>query len=164
MARGIVSLVVICTHMRAVIQRVSEASVSISGKVHGKINQGLLILVGIEQEDAQSDVDWLANKVSGLRIFSDDDDKMNHSVADINGEVLIISQFTLHASTKKGTRPSFIRAAHPEHAIPIYTAFVSAMNTLIDKPVATGQFGADMQVQLINDGPVTIWIDTKNKS
>ena len=150
--------------MRAVIQRVSEASVSISGKVHGKINQGLLILVGIEQEDAQSDVDWLANKVSGLRIFSDDDDKMNHSVADINGEVLIISQFTLHASTKKGTRPSFIRVAHPEHAIQIYTAFVSAMNTLIDKPVATGQFGADMQVQLINDGPVTIWIDTKNKS
>ena len=164
MARGIVSLVVICTHMRAVIQRVSEASVSISGEVHGKINHGLLILVGIEEEDAQSDVDWLANKVSGLRIFSDHDGKMNHSVTDIDGEVLVISQFTLHASTKKGTRPSFIRAAHPDHAIPIYTAFVSAMNTLIDKPVATGQFGADMQVQLNNDGPVTIWIDTKNKS
>jgi D-tyrosyl-tRNA(Tyr) deacylase len=150
--------------MRAVIQRVSNASVSISEQVCGAINQGLMVLIGIEESDGQEDVDWLTRKIAGLRIFADTDGKMNLSVCDINGQVLVVSQFTLHASIKKGTRPSFIHAARPEHAIPLYEAFVCAMNELIDSAVETGEFGANMQVQLTNDGPVTIWIDTKNKS
>ncbi|MBV41858.1 MAG: D-tyrosyl-tRNA(Tyr) deacylase [Crocinitomicaceae bacterium] len=150
--------------MRAIIQRVSNASVSVSEKVCGAINQGLMILIGIEESDGQEDVDWLTRKIAGLRIFADADGKMNQSVCEINGQVLVVSQFTLHASTKKGTRPSFIRAARPEHAVPLYEGFVKAMNELVDSPVETGEFGADMQVTLTNDGPVTIWIDTKNKS
>lgn len=150
--------------MRAVIQRVSNASVSISEQVCGAIDQGLMVLIGIEESDGQEDVDWLTRKIAGLRIFTDTSGKMNLSVCDINGQVLVVSQFTLHASIKKGTRPSFIHAARPEHAIPLYEAFVFAMNELIDSAVETGEFGANMQVQLTNDGPVTIWIDTKNKS
>ncbi|MBT6163934.1 MAG: D-tyrosyl-tRNA(Tyr) deacylase [Crocinitomicaceae bacterium] len=150
--------------MRAVIQRVSEASVSVSGVVCGQINQGLMILIGVEESDDQEDVSWLTQKIAGLRIFNDAEGKMNESVQDIKGEVLVVSQFTLHASTKKGTRPSFIRAARPEHAIPLYETFVAAMSERLGSPVATGEFGADMQVRLTNDGPVTIWIDTKNKS
>jgi D-tyrosyl-tRNA(Tyr) deacylase len=150
--------------MRAVIQRVSEASVSVSGVVCGQINQGLMILIGVEESDDQEDVNWLTQKIAGLRIFTDAEGKMNESVQDIKGEVLVVSQFTLHASTKKGTRPSFIRAARPEHAIPLYETFVAAMSERLGSPVATGEFGADMQVRLTNDGPVTIWIDTKNKS
>ena len=150
--------------MRAVIQRVSEASVSVSGVVCGQINQGLMILIGVEESDDQKDVNWLTQKIAGLRIFTDAEGKMNESVQDIKGEVLVVSQFTLHASTKKGTRPSFIRAARPEHAIPLYETFVAAMSERLGSPVATGEFGADMQVRLTNDGPVTIWIDTKNKS
>jgi D-tyrosyl-tRNA(Tyr) deacylase len=123
-----------------------------------------MVLIGIEESDGQEDVDWLTRKIAGLRIFADTDGKMNLSVCDINGQVLVVSQFTLHASIKKGTRPSFIHAARPEHAIPLYEAFVCAMNELIDSTVETGEFGANMQVQLTNDGPVTIWIDTKNKS
>ncbi|MDA7742956.1 D-aminoacyl-tRNA deacylase [Flavobacteriales bacterium] len=150
--------------MRAVIQRVSEASVSVSGVVCGQINQGLMVLIGVEESDDQEDVSWLTQKIAGLRIFTDAEGKMNESVQDIKGEVLVVSQFTLHASTKKGTRPSFIRAARPEHAIPLYETFVAAMSERLGSPVATGEFGADMQVRLTNDGPVTIWIDTKNKS
>jgi D-tyrosyl-tRNA(Tyr) deacylase len=150
--------------MRAVIQRVSEASVSVSGVVCGQINQGLMILIGVEESDDQEDVNWLTQKIAGLRIFTDAEGKMNESVQDIKGEVLVVSQFTLNASTKKGTRPSFIRAARPEHAIPLYETFVAAMSERLGSPVATGEFGADMQVRLTNDGPVTIWIDTKNKS
>jgi len=150
--------------MRAVIQRVSEASVSVSGVVCGQINQGLMILIGVEESDDQEDVSWLTQKIAALRIFTDAEGKMNESVQDIKGEVLVVSQFTLHASTKKGTRPSFIRAARPEHAIPLYETFVAAMSERLGSPVATGEFGADMQVRLTNDGPVTIWIDTKNKS
>jgi len=143
---------------------VSEASVSVSGVVCGQINQGLMILIGVEESDDQEDVSWLTQKIAGLRIFTDAEGKMNESVQDIKGEVLVVSQFTLHASTKKGTRPSFIRAARPEHAIPLYETFVAAMSERLGSPVATGEFGADMQVRLTNDGPVTIWIDTKNKS
>lgn len=150
--------------MRAVIQRVSEASVSVSGVVCGQINQGLMILIGVEESDDQEDVSWLTQKIAALRIFTDAEGKMNESVQDIKGEVLVVSQFTLHASTKKGTRPSFIRAARPEHAIPLYETFVAAMSERLGSPVATGEFGADMQVRLTNDGPVTILIDTKNKS
>ena len=150
--------------MRAVIQRVSEASVSVSGVVCGQINQGLMVLIGVEESDDQEDVSWLTQKIAGLRIFTDAEGKMNESVQDIKGEVLVVSQFTLHASTKKGTRPSFIRAARPEHAIPLYETFVAAMSERLGSPVATGEFGSDMQVRLTNDGPVTIWIDTKNKS
>ena len=123
-----------------------------------------MVLIGIEESDGQEDVDWLTRKIAGLRIFADTGGKMNLSVCDINGQVLVVSQFTLHASIKKGTRPSFIRAARPEHAIPLYEAFVCAMNELVNSPVETGEFGANMQVKLTNDGPVTIWIDTKNKS
>ena len=145
--------------MRAVIQRVSEASVSVSGVVCGQINQGLMILIGVEESDDQEDVSWLTQKIAALRIFTDAEGKMNESVQDIKGEVLVVSQFTLHASTKKGTRPSFIRAARPEHAIPLYETFVAAMSERLGSPVATGEFGADMQVRLTNDGPVTIWVE-----
>lgn len=147
--------------MRLVIQRVSEASVRINNQINGEIGKGLLILIGIEHEDTKDDADWLVKKVINLRIFSDDEGKMNHSVIDIDGKVLIISQFTLHATTKKGNRPSYIKAARPEHAIPLYHYFVAEIAKHI--PIETGEFGADMKVSLVNDGPVTITIDSKNK-
>jgi len=149
--------------MKAVIQRVSQASVTIDNEIVAKINQGLLILIGIEDSDNQEDINWLTTKIANLRIFADENEVMNLSVKDINGKVIVVSQFTLHASTKKGKRPSYIKAAKPEIAIPIYENFVSQMETEIGKKVQTGQFGADMKVALINDGPVTIIIDTKNK-
>ena len=149
--------------MRAVIQRVKEASVSIRGSVTGKISQGLLILVGIEESDTAEDVDWLTGKIARLRVFNDAQDVMNLSVRDINGDILVVSQFTLHASTRKGNRPSYIRAARPETAIPLYDQFVRKMEAETGKQVKTGEFGAMMEVSLINDGPVTILIDTKNK-
>lgn len=148
--------------MRVLVQRVSEASVVVNNETIGAINKGLLLLVGIENEDSSEDINWLVNKISKLRIFSDDEGKMNLSVQDVNGGVLVVSQFTLHASTKKGTRPSFIKAAKPDHAIPLFNEFIKAMNTEVSK-VETGEFGADMKVNLTNDGPVTIWLDTKNK-
>jgi D-tyrosyl-tRNA(Tyr) deacylase len=149
--------------MRAVIQRVKEASVTIGGKVKSSIGNGLMILLGIEEADTQEDINWLAGKISRLRIFEDDNEVMNLSVQDVNGEVMVVSQFTLHASTKKGNRPSYIKAARPETAIPLYESFVKELESLLDKPVATGEFGAEMDVSLINSGPVTIIIDTKNK-
>lgn len=148
--------------MRVVIQRVSEANVKIENQIHGAIQQGLMLLVGIEPNDTKEDCDWLVGKISQMRIFSDHEGKMNHSIQDIQGELLIISQFTLHASTKKGHRPSFIRAAKPEIAIPLYDYFISCFQKL-NIPVQCGVFGADMKVSLINDGPVTIQIDSKNK-
>lgn len=149
--------------MRVLIQRASEASVSIDGAVHGEIKRGLVVLLGIETEDSQDDIDWLVRKIIGLRIFNDDDGKMNDSVSDTNGEFLVISQFTLHASTKKGNRPSYIKAARPEVAIPLYEEFIRILRKESNLKVETGIFGADMKVQLINDGPVTIWIDSKNR-
>ena len=149
--------------MRAVIQRVSKSSVKVNGNTLGQTSLGLLILLGIEEIDDSKDVAWLAKKVIGLRIFSDEHGKMNLNIEAAGGELLVISQFTLHASTKKGTRPSFIKAARPEQAIPLYEAFIKECEKLIGKSVARGKFGADMQVELINDGPVTITIDTQNK-
>ena len=149
--------------MRAVIQRVSEASVSIENKIVSKINFGLLIFLGIEIEDTKEDSLWLANKIVQLRIFSDSDAKMNNSLLDIDGEAIVVSQFTLHAKTKKGNRPSYINAARPEQAIPLYEQFKKDLSKLISKQVLSGEFGADMKVNLTNDGPVTIIIDTKNK-
>ena len=149
--------------MRILIQRASEASVTIDGKIHGEINRGLVVLLGIETEDSQEDLNWLVRKLIALRIFSDSDGKMNNSIADITGEFLVISQFTLHASTKKGNRPSYIKAARPEIAIPLYEDFVRILRKESNLNVETGVFGADMKVQLINDGPVTIWIDSKNR-
>ncbi|GAA4322289.1 D-aminoacyl-tRNA deacylase [Flaviaesturariibacter amylovorans] len=149
--------------MRAVIQRVSEASVVVDGKTVGAIGAGLLVLVGIEEADTTEDVQWLSAKIVGMRIFSDDEGLMNRSVQDIGGGILAISQFTLHAATKKGNRPSFIRAARPPVAVPLYEAFVQQLETDSGKPVATGIFGADMKVSLLNDGPVTIVMDSKNK-
>jgi len=149
--------------MRVVIQRVKEASVTIDATKVAAIGVGLLILLGIEDEDTQEDVDWLVGKISKLRIFSDVEGHMNLSVLDINGNALVVSQFTLHANTKKGNRPSFIRAARPEIAIPLYEAFVSRLEAVIGKKIQTGEFGAMMDVALINDGPVTIWIDSKQK-
>jgi D-tyrosyl-tRNA(Tyr) deacylase len=149
--------------MKAVIQRVSKSSVKVNGKTLGQTSLGLLILLGIEEIDNRTDVEWLAKKVIGLRIFSDEHGKMNLNIEAARGELLVISQFTLHASTKKGTRPSFIKAARPEQAIPLYEAFIEECEKLIGKSVARGKFGADMQVELINDGPVTITIDTQNK-
>ena len=149
--------------MRAVIQRVSEASVSIENKIVSKINFGLLIFLGIEIEDTQEDSLWLANKIVQLRIFSDSDAKMNNSLLDIDGEAIVVSQFTLHAKTKKGNRPSYINAARPEQAIPLYEQFKKDLSKLISKQVLSGEFGADMKVNLTNDGPVTLIIDTKNK-
>lgn len=145
--------------MRVVIQRVSEASVTIDNSVHSEIGQGLLILLGIEHEDTTEDADWLVKKIVAMRIFSDAEGKMNLSLTDVLGSALVVSQFTLHASTKKGNRPSFIAAARPEHAIPSYLYFVEKMREHVN--VATGEFGADMKVALINDGPVTVWMDTK---
>jgi D-aminoacyl-tRNA deacylase len=147
--------------MRAVIQRTSEASVTIDGQIVGQIGLGLLVLLGIEHEDTQEDAAWLAGKIFSMRIFSDLDGKMNHAVQDVSGDLLVVSQFTLHASTKKGNRPSFIRSARPEIAIPLYEAFIAAMETLLGKPVQRGVFGADMKVALVNDGPVTIWMDSR---
>ena len=149
--------------MRILIQRVSQASVTIEGSVHGEIARGMLILLGIENEDSQEDVNWLVQKICGLRIFADDEEKMNLSSSDVNGEFLVISQFTLHASTKKGNRPSYIKAARPETAIPLYEYFIQRLKQQSNAKVATGSFGADMQVALTNDGPVTIWIDSKNR-
>ena len=149
--------------MRAVIQRVTSAAVSIDGKEKSAIGQGLLILLGVGHEDGREDLDWLVKKVAGLRIFDDENGVMNRSVVDVGGEALVVSQFTLMASTKKGNRPSYIGAAGHEKAIPLYEAFCKALSDAIGKPVGTGEFGADMQVSLVNDGPVTICIDTQNK-
>jgi D-tyrosyl-tRNA(Tyr) deacylase len=149
--------------MRAVVQRVSQADVTIEGKVAGAIRNGLLIFLGIEEADTKADIDWLTTKLTGLRIFSDEEGKMNRSLLETDGDILLISQFTLFASTQKGNRPSFIRAAKPEAAIPLYEHFIQELEIKMGKKIATGQFGADMKVQLLNDGPVTILIDTKNK-
>ena len=150
--------------MIAVIQRVTRASVTINQKIHSEISRGLLILIGIEDADAEEDIDWLAAKIANLRIFDDEAGVMNLSVRDILGEILVVSQFTLQASTKKGNRPSYIKAARPEKAIPIYETFIKKITAEINKPVQTGVFGADMKIELVNDGPVTILIDTKNKT
>lgn len=149
--------------MKAVIQRVSEASVTIEGNKVAAIKKGLLVLIGIEDADNQEDSNWLTSKIANLRIFGDENEVMNLSIKDIDGEMIVVSQFTLHALTKKGNRPSYIKAAKPEIAIPLYEAFVKQMETELNKKVQTGAFGADMKVALINDGPVTIVIDTKNK-
>lgn len=149
--------------MIAVIQRVRQASVSIEDQLFSEIGAGLLILLGVGQEDTQEDVDWLSAKIASLRIFSDAEGKMNLSLKDIEGQALVVSQFTLFANTKKGNRPSFIEAARPELAIPMYESFVDKLHTELGKEVKTGKFAADMQISLLNDGPVTILIDTKNK-
>jgi D-tyrosyl-tRNA(Tyr) deacylase len=149
--------------MRILLQRVSRASVTIAGEVRGQIDRGLLILLGIEEEDNHSDIDWLCNKLGKLRIFSDDEGKMNLSIVDVGGELLVVSQFTLYASTKKGNRPGFTRSARPEIAIPLYEQFIERLSQVTGRRVATGEFGADMQVELINDGPVTIWVDSRNR-
>lgn len=149
--------------MRVLIQRVKEASVNIEGNIKSKILQGLLIFVGIEDNDNNDDIEFLTNKIVNLRIFDDNEGVMNKSVIDANGEILVISQFTLHASTKKGNRPSYIKAAKPDIAIPLYEGFCKVLEEKLGKDIGTGRFGADMQIHLINDGPVTIWIDSKNK-
>jgi D-tyrosyl-tRNA(Tyr) deacylase len=149
--------------MRTVIQRVSSSSVKIDGKIAGKITKGILVLAGFEEADTEEDVEWMAGKISRLRIFDDAEGVMNLSVTEIDGEILVVSQFTLHAKTKKGNRPSYIMAARPEVAIPLYESFIQKLEAEIKKPVASGVFGAMMQVELVNDGPVTIIIDTKNK-
>jgi D-aminoacyl-tRNA deacylase len=149
--------------MRAVIQRVSEASVTISGTEKACIRKGLLVLIGIEEADTPEDIEWLSGKIVRLRIFSDENQLMNLSIRDVNGEILVISQFTLFADTKKGNRPSYIRAARPETAIPLYNKFLEQLGKDLAAPVYSGEFGADMKVKLINDGPVTIIMDTKNK-
>lgn len=149
--------------MRAVIQRVTSASVTIDGKVKSAIGPGLLVLLGVGHEDGQEDLDWLVKKVAGLRIFDDEAGVMNRSVVEVGGEALVVSQFTLMASTKKGNRPSYIRAAGHEKAIPLYEAFCAALSDAIGRPVGTGEFGACMQVALVNDGPVTLCIDTQHK-
>lgn len=149
--------------MIAVIQRVSQASVTIDGTIKSKIEKGLMVLVGIENEDNDEDIKWLSTKIINLRIFEDEAGVMNVSLKDINGEILLISQFTLQASTKKGNRPSYIKAARPEVAVPIYEAFINQLEQELGKPIGTGTFGADMKVNLTNDGPVTIVIDTKDK-
>lgn len=149
--------------MKLVIQRVQEATVTIENSIVGSISKGLLVLIGIETKDSEVDVDWCLSKLVNMRIFSDDEGKMNLSLLDVNGELLVVSQFTLHASTKKGNRPSFIAAARPEQAIPLYESFLKKASTLIDNKIQNGEFGADMKVGLINDGPVTILIDSQNK-
>ena len=149
--------------MKAVIQRVSQSSVTINNEIVAQIQQGLLVLVGIEDADNQEDINWLTSKIANLRIFEDENEVMNLSLKDINGEMIVVSQFTLHAATKKGNRPSYIKASKPEIAIPLYESFVQQMEIELGKKVQTGQFGADMKVRLVNDGPVTIIIDTKNK-
>jgi len=149
--------------MRVVIQRVSAAKVTISGTVQGAIKKGLLVLLGIEAADNREDINWLVNKIGGIRIFNDNAGIMNLNIQDVGGELLIISQFTLHANTKKGNRPSYTKAAHPDIAIPLYEEFIKMSSARMRKQVKTGIFGADMQLTLVNDGPVTIIIDTKNK-
>ena len=149
--------------MKAVIQRVSQSSVTIDAKIVAEIQKGLLVLVGIEDSDRQEDISWLTSKIANLRIFADENEVMNLSLKDIDGEMIVVSQFTLHAATKKGNRPSYIKASKPEVAIPLYESFVQQMEIELGKKIQTGQFGADMKVSLINDGPVTIIIDTKNK-
>ena len=149
--------------MKAVIQRVSKASVTIDGSIHSKIGKGLLVLLGIEDADATEDIEWLSSKIVNLRIFNDENDVMNVSLKDIDGEILLVSQFTLHASTKKGNRPSYIKASKPEIAIPMYEKMIKQLSVDLGKPVQTGEFGTDMKVELLNDGPVTIVMDTKNK-
>lgn len=149
--------------MRIVIQRVSQASVIIDGAISGSIDSGLLILLGIEDADTVEDIEWLCRKITNLRIFNDEAGVMNKSVLDINGGLLVVSQFTLHASTKKGNRPSYIRASKPDVAIPLYESFLKNLAFVASRPVASGQFGADMKVNLLNDGPVTIIIDSKNR-
>lgn len=149
--------------MRVLLQRVSEASVTIHGEVTASIGMGLLVLVGVEAMDDETDIEWLAGKIARLRIFPDEAGVMNRAITEVGGEVLVVSQFTLHAATAKGNRPSYIRAARPEMAIPIYEKFKNALAREIGNPVASGTFGADMKVALINDGPVTIWIDSKCK-
>ncbi|MBN2523021.1 MAG: D-tyrosyl-tRNA(Tyr) deacylase [Bacteroidales bacterium] len=149
--------------MRAVIQRVQKARVEIHQKTYSSINKGLLVMLGVENADSDQDIDWLAGKICRLRIFNDNEGTMNLSVNEINGEIMVVSQFTLHASTKKGNRPSYIKASKPDHAIPLYEKFITAIGTYLHREVQTGVFGAMMKVHLINDGPVTIIIDTKNK-
>ena len=149
--------------MRLLIQRVQRAKINIDGRETAAISTGLLVLLGIEESDDLNDIKWLVPKMLKLRIFSDENGKMNLSVTDIDGDILIVSQFTLHASVKKGNRPSYIRAAHPDHAIPLYEEFIAQTVKLSGKPVQTGEFGAHMQIELVNDGPVTIWMDSKNK-
>ena len=149
--------------MRAVIQRVSEASCKVEGKVTGSITAGLLVLLGIEDADEQEDVEWLAQKIVNMRIFGDENDLMNKSLTDNNGNILLISQFTLFAAIKKGNRPGFTKAARPDKAIPLYEAMIKKLSELLNKQIETGIFGADMKISLINDGPVTILADTKNK-
>jgi D-tyrosyl-tRNA(Tyr) deacylase len=149
--------------MRAVIQRVTKASVTIDGKINGSIGEGLLVLVGIEDADNDEDILWLSNNIVNLRIFNDEEGIMNRSVLDVEGNILLISQFTLHASTKKGNRPSYIKASKPDVAIPLYEKMIRQLSKDLSKEIATGVFGADMKVELLNNGPVTIIIDTKNK-
>jgi D-tyrosyl-tRNA(Tyr) deacylase len=149
--------------MRVVIQRVKEASVTIDGSIKSAIENGLLILLGIEDADTKDDIEWLCNKIANLRVFNDEDGVMNLSVKDVDGQLMVVSQFTLHASTKKGNRPSYIRASKPDFAIPMYEKFVKTLEVLAGRDVATGEFGADMKVSLINDGPVTIIIDSKER-
>lgn len=150
--------------MRVIIQRVQEASVTVGNSKVGEVGLGLLVLLGIEESDTSEDIDYLVKKVNQLRIFSDEEGKMNASIQDVQGSFLVVSQFTLHASTKKGNRPSFIRAAHPDQAIPLYNSFISALNKFANVSVETGEFGADMKVRLLNDGPVTLLLDSKEKS
>lgn len=149
--------------MRVVIQRVSEANVTINGQLKSSIGLGLMVLLGVEAEDSEEDADWLCKKIAGLRIFSDEEGLMNKDLNDVNGELLVVSQFTLHASYKKGNRPSFIKAAKPDQAIPLYEYFIKHLSRITAKEVQTGEFGADMKISLVNDGPVTITMDTKNK-
>lgn len=149
--------------MRVVIQRVSSAAVTIQGKEHGRISTGLLLLLGIEEADGQEDIEWLCRKIVNLRIFNDDEGVMNKSLLDIDGEIMVVSQFTLHASTKKGNRPSYIQAAKPDVAMPLYQQFINSLQDQVENTVQTGEFGADMNVSLTNDGPVTILMDTKDK-
>lgn len=149
--------------MRALIQRCAESTLRVDGEIFSSINKGLLVLIGIEVQDSQEDIDWLVGKISKLRVFDDADGVMNLSVEEISGEVMIVSQFTLHASTKKGNRPSYIKAAKSEVAIPLYKQFIATMEKQLNKSVAMGKFGSEMKISFTNDGPVTIWIDSKNR-
>ena len=149
--------------MRTVLQRVSKASVTVDGQIISSIDEGLLILLGVEDADTKEDIDWLTNKILNLRIFNDENEVMNRSVMDVDGEIIVVSQFTLHAQTKKGNRPSYIKAAKPDIAVPMYEDFIRTLEQKLGKKVGAGVFGADMKVELLNDGPVTITMDTKNK-
>lgn len=149
--------------MRVLIQRVTHASVTIEGKIKSKIGDGLLVLVGIEDRDTDEDIEWLSGKIANIRIFNDENGVMNKSVKDIDGEILVVSQFTLQALTKKGNRPSYIRASKADFAVPMYEKFCASVEKEIGKPIGTGEFGADMKVELLNDGPTTIWIDSQNR-